>query len=87
MQLDLNTLEIQLLFKCNIALISKTKFARILKNYSKLDKEKAISHLISKNLVNTQALPKQNSKRVPVFYQITETGKKWLENYNKNYPK
>jgi hypothetical protein len=87
LNIDLNTLEILILYRCSVAFISKSQISQFFKKYSKDDRDLAIAHLINKKFIITKALPKLGTSKTPVFYLTTEAGKKWLETYNKNYPK
>ena len=50
------------------------------------EKQKAIRGLVIKDLLIERALPKIGTKKTPVFYTLTDAGKKWVEEYKKNYP-
>lgn len=86
MELDLNTLEIRILLKCNEKLLSRTYLAPLYNKYSLKERRKAIEHLIKEKYIIARELPKPGAKVVPVFYEITEKGKKWVRDYLDNYP-
>jgi len=86
MKQNLSTLEIKILFKCDTGLKSKSDITQLFKPYSKEERAKAIKNLIADKLILAQEMPKADSNKTPVFYKITEAGKNWVEDYNKNYP-
>lgn len=86
MKLNLSTLEIKILFKCNTGLKSKSDITQLFKPYSKEERARAIKNLIANKLILAQEMPKADSNKTPVFYKITVVGKKWIEDYNENYP-
>jgi hypothetical protein len=87
MKIDLTNLEIKILLQCSAGIVSKTVITQMFRRYNKMERAQAIDRLISKDFLLRQELPKLGSKKTPIFYRITEQGKKWIEEYNKNYPK
>lgn len=87
MKLTLSALEIKVLLKCRYGLVSKSDITQFFRTKDKTERTKAIENLIAEKLITAQEMPKLGSNKTPVFYQITETGKKWIDDYNKNYPK
>lgn len=87
MKINLSTLEIKILLKCSTGLKSKSDITQLFKPYDKEERAKAISSLIANKLLLAQEMPKIGSNKTPVFYKLTENGKKWIDDYNKNYPK
>ena len=85
-KITLSTLEMQILLKCSKGTFTKSDLAKLSRKDSLLEKQKMIRHLIIQSLIIEQALPKIGSKKVPIFYSLTEKGKKWVANYKKNYP-
>jgi len=89
MGLTLSSLEILILLKCDEqkGLISKTELSHSFRSYDTKAKEKATKNLSEQDLILVQELPKLGSTKIPVFYRLTEKGKKWVDEYNKNYPR
>lgn len=87
MRSTLNTLEIKILLKCNAGFISKSGVTQLFKAYAKKERSQAIDNLIANKLILTQEMPKAGSNKTPIFYKLTIPGKKWIDDYNKNYPK
>lgn len=86
-EIDLGILEIQILLKCSEGAFTKTNLSQIARNkYSLLEKQRIIKKLVAQDLIMEKALPKIGSTKVPVFYILTEAGKKWIDDYKKNYP-
>lgn len=86
MKLALSTLEIKILLKCYAGLKSKSDITQSFRTCDKEERAKAINNLIANKLIIAQEMPKTGSNKTPVFYKLTENGKKWIEDYNKNYP-
>lgn len=85
---NLNTLEIKILLSCSKGVFTKSALSQISKQkYSLIEKQKAVRKLIIQDLLIEKALPKIGSKKTPVFYSLTEAGKKWVKEYSANYPK
>ena len=82
----LNVLEIQILLKCSSGTFTKSALSQIYRQNSLLEKQKSIRRLVIQDLIIERSLPKQGCKKVPVFYVLTEKGKKWVADYKKNYP-
>lgn len=87
MKLNLSALEIKILLKCNSGLISKSDVTQLFKAYTKEERAIAIESLIANKLIDAKEMPKPGSNKTPVFYKISVAGKKWIDDYNKNYPK
>ena len=85
-KITLSTLEIQILLKCSKDTFTKSDLSRFFMKNSLLEKQKMIRRLIIQDLILEQALPKIGSKKIPIFYSLTEKGKKWVVDYKKNYP-
>lgn len=85
-QENLSVLEIQILLKCDEDVFTKSALSQLFRKNSLLEKQKAIKRLAIQDLIIERALPKAGSSKVPVFYVLTEKGKKWIGNYKKNYP-
>lgn len=89
MKLTLNTLEIKILLKCdkcNAGLISKSDITQFFRASSREERVKAINSLIANKLLVAREMPKAGSNKTPVFYELTNDGKKWIDDYNENYP-
>lgn len=82
----LSVLEIQILLKCDGSIFTKSALSQLFRKNSLLEKQKAIKRLLIQDLIIERALPKTGSSKVPIFYSLTEKGKKWLGDYKKNYP-
>lgn len=82
----LGILEIQILLKCSQGTLTKSALCQFSRNNSLLEKQKRIRNLIIQDLIIEQALPKIGCKKIPIFYSLTEKGKKWVTDYKKNYP-
>jgi len=90
MKLDLSTLEIKILLrcdKCNAGLVSKSDITQFFRTSSKEERGRAIDSLMANKLLLAQEMPRIGSNKTPVFYKLTENGKKWVDDYNENYPK
>ncbi|CAL7961377.1 conserved hypothetical protein [Gammaproteobacteria bacterium] len=89
MTLVLSSLDILILLKCDEknGVISKNDLGQVFRSYGTVAKERAIKKLKKYNLILVQKLPKLSSTKIPVFYKLTEKGKQWVDDYNKNYPK
>jgi hypothetical protein len=87
MKLDLNTLEIRILLKCYEGMLNKTDVTQIYFKHSMEVRSRAIATLSERGFIHALELPKPGSKKVPVFYEITDKGKRWVKNYLDNYPK
>jgi len=83
---SLSTIEIRILLKCSIKALSKTDISKMFWKKTKQERGTALSTLIKLNLIGEEALPKLGAKKTPVFYNLTKKGKKWVEEYNANYP-
>lgn len=86
MEINLSVLEIQILLKCSEGTLTKSALSLIFRKHSLTEKQRAIKSLAIKDLIIEKALPKKGSVKVPIFYSLTEAGKKWVEDYIKNYP-
>lgn len=87
MKLDLNTLEIRILLRCDEGMLNKTDITQIYSKYSKEERSKAITSLIEGGFIHSLELPKPGVRKIPVYYEITDKGKKWVKEYLDNYPK
>ena len=87
MNINLSTLEIKILLKCSEFLLSRSYLPQLYRRYNKKEREIAIKNLINHGLLLAQEMPKAGARKTPVFYKITDKGKKWLFDYNQNYPK
>lgn len=86
MELDLNTLEIRLLLKCNKGLLGRTDLTQIYQKHPAHERKAAITTLLEKGYLIVKKLPTPGARRTPEFYEITEQGKQWLHDYHANYP-
>jgi len=83
----LGYLEIQILLRCDAGDFNKTDLSQIARRqYSLTEKQKIIRGLIIKDLLIEKMLPKIGATRAPIFYFLTDNGKKWVDEYKKNYP-
>jgi len=87
MNLELSALEIKILMKCSEGLLNKRYASQLYKKETKPVRDAAIEHLIKKEFIAALKMPKQETKKTPTFYKLTEKGKDWLDKYNKNYPR
>ena len=87
MKIDLSTLEIRILLKCSQGLMSKSAFSQLSRKEGKTKKDEALNNLIKQGYILTRELPRLDSNKIPVFYEITEKGKQWVKKYLDNYPK
>jgi len=88
MQTELSVLEMQILLRCEQGTFTKSDLSQLSRQkHSLTEKQKTIRRLIIQDLLTEKALPKIGTKKVPVFYSLTEAGKKWVKNYNGNYPR
>jgi len=72
---------------CIYAVFSKSAFSQLSRQEGKTKKEKALNNLIKQGYILTKELPRLNSNRTPVFYEITSKGTQWVKKYLDNYPK
>ena len=86
MNTNLDTLEIQILLKCYEKPVNRTYITRTFFRHKIDDREKALSKLIESNLIISRKMPKPGAAKIPIFYQITDEGKKWISNYLEHYP-
>jgi len=86
MKLTLSTLEIKILLKCRAGLMSKSDVTQFFRANNKEERAKAINNLIANKLILAQEMPKAGSNKTPVFYKLMESGRRWIDDYNKNYP-
>ena len=86
MKIELNELEIRILLKCFNKPLSKRDVTQKFHRAPIAERALAIDHLLESSLIESKALPKPNSKKTPIFYFITNSGKKWINSYNENYP-
>ena len=84
--MELSSLEIRILFRCQKALLQKKYISQYYARYSSSERKKAINTLIEKGLVISMQLPKPDVKKKPTLYKITKKGNSWIANYKKNYP-
>lgn len=84
--MELSTLEIRILLKCDKKLLSRTDISQLYKKFTKTYRDAAIKTLLKHSLIEAIEKPKEGTSKVPIFYQITSKGKIWVKNYNKNYP-
>jgi hypothetical protein len=87
MEINLSALEIRILLKCSQELMSKTAFSQLSRQDGKAKKEKALNNLIKQDYIVAKELPRLGSNKTPVFYEITDKGRKWVKQYLDNYPK
>jgi len=89
MILKLSLLEVLIILKCSKqnGLINRTELSRAFRRYDLKAKQKAIKNLTEQNLILVQELPRSGGRKIPVFYKLTDKGKQWVDEYNKNYPK
>lgn len=87
MQIDLSTLEIRILLKCSQGLMSKSTFSQLSRQDGKAKKDKALNNLIKRGYILAKELPRLDSNKIPVFYEITAKGQTWVDYYIANYPK
>jgi len=84
--MELSTLEIRILLKCDKKLLSRTDISQLYKKFTKTYRDAAIKTLLNHDLIEAIEKPKEGASKTPVFYKITPKGKEWIERYNKNYP-
>jgi len=83
---ELSTLEIRILLKCDKKLLSRTDISQLYKKFTKTYRDAAIKTLLNYDLIEAIEKPKEGASKIPIFYQITPKGKNWVKSYNKNYP-
>jgi hypothetical protein len=83
---ELTPMQIRFLLWCVKRPISKTDVTKIYRQYSIEERDECIQGLLDSNLVEMRVLPKANARKSPTFYYITDKGKKWLTEYEKNFP-
>jgi hypothetical protein len=83
---SLSTLQIRLLFRCCDKAMSKTDVYRFSKKLSTDERAAFLHPLIQSGLLTEQEMPKKGVHKVPIFYFITDAGKAWVKQYQKNYP-
>ena len=67
--------------------MSKSTFSQLSRQEGKAKKEKAINDLIKQGYIIAKELPRLNTNKTPIFYEITPKGKQWVDDYMANYPK
>jgi len=87
MQINLSALEIRILLKCSQGLMSKSTFSQLSRKDGKAKKDKALNNLIKQEYILAKELPRLDSNKTPVFYELTEKGRQWVKKYLDNYPK
>ena len=87
MKIELNTLSIRILLKCSNGIVKNRDVSQFYHRESKKNRDKALKGLIEKDYINKLILPKPGTNKPPIFYEITEKGKKWVVEYTKSYPK
>ncbi|NKB47450.1 MAG: hypothetical protein GKR77_06645 [Legionellales bacterium] len=50
------------------------------------ERQQCMEGLLKDDLIEMRVLPKANTRKSPTFYYITDKGKKWLADYEKNFP-
>lgn len=79
--LNLSTLSIKILLKCNEKALSMHDVTQLYKTYKKDERDKAIEELIDNAYIESIKMPKLNAKRTPTYYLITTKGKNWTKEY------
>lgn len=87
MQINLSTLEIRILLKCSQGLMSKSTFSQLSRKDGKAKKDKALNNLIKQEYILVKELPRLDSNKTPVFYELTGKGRQWVKKYLDEYPK
>ena len=87
MQIDLTSLEIRILLKCNQDLLDRSYVSVLYAKYSLQERKQAIDHLIADSYISAKELPLPDAKITPVYYEITEKGKLWVKKYLEEHPK
>lgn len=84
--MELSPIEIRILFKCREAPLQKKYISQYYARYSASERKKALETLINSGLINNICLPKATARKPTTIFKITQEGKKWLFEYEKNYP-
>lgn len=84
--MKLDTLEIRILLKCSEGLLKRNYVSQLYKKYTAAQRTTAINRLIKNGFIKAKEFPKPGAKITPVFYEITEQGRKWVKEYLENYP-
>ena len=85
-QSELSVLERRILFRCQKSLLGKSYLSQLYVRYSKIERDAAIKQLIKQRLILAKEMPKPNTTRTPIFFEITKKGKQWVAEYMANYP-
>jgi len=67
--------------------MSKSTFSQLSRKDGKAKKDKALNNLIKQEYILAKELPRLDSNKTPVFYELTEKGRQWVKKYLDNYPK
>jgi len=82
----LTPIEIRILLKCSESPLAKKEISQLYRTYTHEDRTLAINNLIENNFILSKYMPKPGSKKIPIYYWITDIGKKWVSEYIKNFP-
>jgi DNA-binding PadR family transcriptional regulator len=61
--------------------LTKTDLTTRFRSVSAAEREKLINKLVKDGLVEGELRPTPNSRKTPLFYFLTDSGKKWVANY------
>jgi len=87
MEITLTELDIKILMRCQKETISRRMATQYFKSASKPIRDQALEKLVKNGLLLSKRLPKPDARKTPTFYELTEKGKTWLQDYFDNYSK
>lgn len=85
MEIHFNTLEIRILLKCNEGALPKSDISRVYMRYPIKERKEALDNLMRRLYIIERELPGPKSKRIPLFYEITDKGRAWVKEYMATY--
>jgi hypothetical protein len=87
MNINLSTLGIKILLKCNVKALSMHDVTQLYKSHKKEERDEVIKQLLLDKYIEAIKMPKPNTRKTPTYYLITKKGIKWVQNYLDSFPK
>lgn len=84
--MKLDDLQLRILLYClKFGSLSKSKLTGVLRKYTTIEKDIAVSELIESGLIEKEirVIEDDKTRKHPTFYSLTTEGKNWLKNYKK----
>lgn len=86
MNTTLSVLEMRMLLKCSKELVSHSKMSNVYAKRTLQVRQDALNHLIQQQYIVARELPHSPQGKPPVFYEITEKGRTWVDAYLQEVP-